>query len=177
MYLTQDFLVDELCFQVNVFYVHGPDASRRDVDETVRTFVVRFAAAHGRSMPAHKSLMLSFNPLRLCFPFQVVADKPFLAKYTKGVKLLAAWDDLAATISTVPDFAYEGVTGRGCRVKYREMIAAHRQEIKNGEFTSGVREGMDDATHKALNTCMQQEDEAEENAAKSKRTLQNRRAK
>ena len=125
----------------------------------VRTFVVRFAAAHGRSMPAHKSLMLSFNPLRLCFPFQVVADKPFLAKYkrflakyTKGVKLLAAWDELAATISTVPDFAYEGVTGRGCRVKYREMIAAHRQEVKNGEFTSGVREGMDDATHEALNT-------------------------
>eukprot|EP00904_Undaria_pinnatifida_P011594 jgi/Undpi1/7565/HiC_scaffold_22.g10038.m1 len=100
---------------------------------------------------------------------QVVADKPFLAKYTKGVKLLAAWDELAATISTVPDFAHaEGVTGRGCRVKYKEMMAAHRQEVKNGEFTSGVREGMDDATHEALNTCMQQEDEAEENAAKSK---------
>ena len=27
---------------------------------------------------------------------------------------------------------------------------------------------MDDATHQALNTCMQQEDEAEENGAKSK---------
>ena len=132
-------------------------------------FAVRFAAAHRRSMPVHTSLMLSFNSLRLCFPFQVVADKPFLAKYTKGVKLLAAWDELAATISTVPDFAHaEGVTGRGCRVKYKEMMAAHRQEVKNGEFTSGVREGMDDATHEALNTCMQQEDEAEENAAKSK---------
>ena len=161
-----------------MFWVHGPDASRRDVDEMVRTFVVRFATAHGRSMPAHKSLMLSFNPLRLCFPFPVVADKPILAKCTKGVKLLAARDELAATISTVPDFAHaEGVTGRGCRVKYKEIMAAHRQEVNYGEFTSGVREGMDDATHKALNTCMQQEDEAEENAAKSKRTLQNRRAK
>ena len=103
------------------------------------------------------------------FPFQVVADKPFLAKYTKAVKVLAAWDELATTISTVPDFAHaEGVTGRGCRVKYKEMIAAHRQEVKNGEFTSGVREGMDDATHEALNTCVQEEDEAEENGAKSK---------
>ena len=79
LYLTQELLV-ELCFQLKLFYVHGPDASRRDVDEVARTFAVRFAAAHGRSMPAHKSLMLSFNPLRLCFPFQVVADKPFLAK-------------------------------------------------------------------------------------------------
>ena len=87
-----------------MFYVYGPDTSGRDVDEIVRTFVVRFAAADGRSMPAHKSLMLSFNPPRLCFPFQVVADKPFLAKDAKGVKLLAAWDELAATISTVPDF-------------------------------------------------------------------------
>ena len=62
----------------------------------------------------------------------------------------------------------EGATGRGRRVKYKEMLAAHRQEVKNREFTSGVREGMDDATHEALNTCMQQENEAEENAAKSR---------
>ena len=148
-----------------MFYVHWPDASRRDVDEIVRTFVVRFAAAHGRSMPAHKSLMLSFNPLRLCFPLQVVADKPFPAKYTKGVKLLAARDELAATISTVPDFTHvEGVTGRGCRVKYKKMMAAQWPEMENGEYTSGVREGMGDATHEALSTCMQQEEEAEENA-------------
>ena len=50
------------------------------------------------------------------------------------------------------------------------MMAAHPQEVKNGKFTRGVREGVDDATHEALNTCIQQEDEVEENAA-------NRRAK
>ena len=89
----------------------------------------------------------------------------------KSVKLLSAWDDLAATISAVPHFAHaEGVTGRGCGVKYEEMMAAHPQEVKNGKFTRGVREGVDDATHEALNTCIQQEDEVEENAA-------NRRAK
>ena len=50
------------------------------------------------------------------------------------------------------------------------MMAAHPQEVKNGKFTRGVRESVDDATHEALNTCIQQEDEVEENAA-------NRRAK
>jgi len=101
------------------------------------------------------------------FPFSGRGGQTVSREVHKGRQ--AAWDELATTISTVPDFAHaEGVTGRGCRVKYKEMIAAHRQEVKNGEFTSGVREGMDDATHQALNTCMQQEDEAEENAAKSK---------
>lgn len=119
-----------------------------------------------------KSLMVSLNPLRFCFRFQVVCEKPFLAKYTNGVKLGEKWDDLAATISTVPAFFFAGgVTGRGCRVKFKEMLTAHRQEVKTGEYTSGVRDGMDDATHQALNTCMQHEDEAEENAAKTKGEL------
>ena len=115
-------------------------------------------------------LIFPLNPLRIGVSrIQAVCEKPFLAKFQKGAKLLAAWDALATSISTVPDFAFTGgVTGRGCRVKYKEMMAAHRREVKRGEFTSGVREGMDDATHEALNACMQHEDEAEENATKSK---------
>ena len=102
------------------------------------------------------------------FPFsgrsgQTVSREVHKGRQTPGCLGRVSGDDLHGL-----DFAYEGVTGRGCRVKYREMIAAHRQEVKNGEFTSGVREGMDDATHEALNTCMQEEDEAEENGAKSK---------
>ena len=40
--------------------------------------------------------------------------------------------------------------------------------MKSGEFTSGVRDGMDDATHDALNKCMLHVDEAIEYAAKTK---------
>ena len=40
--------------------------------------------------------------------------------------------------------------------------------MKSGEFTSGVRDGMDDATRDALNKCMQHVDEAIEYAAKTK---------
>ena len=40
--------------------------------------------------------------------------------------------------------------------------------MKSGEFTSGVRDGMDDATHDALNKCMQHVDEVNEYAAKIK---------
>lgn len=44
---------------------------------------------------------------------------------------------------------------------------ARRLEVKSGDFTSGVREVVVNATHSASNTCLQQEDEAEENAAKT----------
>ena len=137
-----------------------------------RLFV--FCSHHTTIYPVHtlKSLMVSLNPLRFCFHFQVVCEKPFLAKYTKGVKLGEKWDDLAATISTVPAFSFAGgVTGRGCRVKFKELLTAHRHGVKHEDYTSGVRDGIDDATHKALNTCMQHEDEAEENAAKTKGEL------
>lgn len=105
------------------------------------------AGAHDYSIPVYRlKYFLSICSVFVS-RFQVVCEKPFLAKYQKGTKLLASWDSLAATISNIPDFAFSGgVTGRGCGVEYKEMMEAHRDEVKSGEFTSGVREGMDDAT-------------------------------
>lgn len=50
--------------------------------------------------------------------------------------------------------------------KYKEMLAAHRQDVTSGAFTSGLRDGVDHTTHEAINQCMQQEDEANESAEK-----------
>lgn len=76
---------------------------------------------------------------------------------------------LAESLSTVPPFSEcGGITGRGCKLKYTEISNRHREEVKNGEFISGVREGMDTSTHDAINTCILHEEEAMGEAARTK---------
>ena len=57
-------------FQVKVFYVHGPDASRRDVDEMVRTFVRRAFRSRARALHASTYVAHAFVQLApTVFPF------------------------------------------------------------------------------------------------------------
>ena len=101
--------------------------------------------------------------------FKVNCDKPFLAKFINDLKIGTEWDKCAKTISVFPPFLeVGGITGRAAKAKFKELLSAHRKEAKSGEFISGVRDGMDDATHDALNKCMQHVDEAIEYAAKTK---------
>ena len=101
--------------------------------------------------------------------FKVNCDKPFLAKFINDLKIGTEWDKCAKTISVFPPFLeVGGITGRAAKAKFKELLSAHRKEAKSGEFISGVRDGMDDATHDALNKCMLHVDEAIEYAAKTK---------
>ena len=101
--------------------------------------------------------------------FKVNCDKSFLAKFNKDLKHGTEWDKCAKTISVVSPFLeVGGITGRATKAKFKELLSAHRKEVKSGKFTSGVRDGMDDATDYALNTCMQHVDEVIEYAAKTK---------
>ena len=69
-----------------------------------------------------------------------------------SLKLGTEWDKDAKAISVIsPCLEVGGITGRAAKAKFKELLSAHRKEVKSGEFTSGVRDGMDDATHDALN--------------------------
>ena len=101
--------------------------------------------------------------------FKVNCDKPFLAKFNKDLKLGTEWEKCAETISVISPFLeVGGITGRAAKAKFKELLSAHREEVKSREFTRSVRDGMDDATHDAFNKCMKHVDEAIENTAKAK---------
>ena len=100
--------------------------------------------------------------------FKTNCGKPFVAKFNKDLELGTEWDKFAKTFPVISLFLeVAGITGRAAKAKFKELLSAHR-EVKRGEFTSGVRDGVDDATHNALNKCMQHVDEAIEYAAETR---------
>lgn len=100
-------------------------------------------AAHKRPIP------------RYSLSSQVIAEG--VPKYGE---IGQCWAKVAATLSL--DEAFHicgGVKADNCKKQFNEMLTEHRVKVKNGEFTSGTRDGDDDEIVDGLNTYAEEEDE------------------
>lgn len=88
---------------------------------------------------------------------QVAATRPHMAGFKEKGK---AWAEVAAVCSSLPEFVlFDGVKAEACKKCYNQVVQQHREHVKNGSWTSGLREGTDDSISRLAQECMSEEDD------------------